>query len=159
VLDIDGVMTDGRFGYDGECEIKFFHARDGHGIKMAKRAGLAIGALSGRSSPANRARGRELEFDFLLEAKKNKREAFLELLASFNLKSEECLCIGDDLVDIPIMRMAGVAVTVADAPAEMDRVADFRTTRPGGHGAVREMLEWLLKEQGKWDSLVERYWN
>jgi 3-deoxy-D-manno-octulosonate 8-phosphate phosphatase (KDO 8-P phosphatase) len=152
-------MTDGRFGYDGEREVKFFHARDGHGIKMAKRTGMKIGALSGRSSPANRARSQELEFDFLLEGRKNKREAFLELLASLHMTPEQCLCMGDDLVDIPIMRMAGVAVTVADAPGEMDRVADFRTTRPGGHGAVREMLEWILKEQGKWESLVERYWT
>ena len=157
ILDIDGVMTDGRFGYDGEREIKFFHARDGHGIKLARRAGLKVGALSGRASEANRKRAAELDFDFLYEGKKVKKEAFVVLLDEHNLAAEECLFIGDDLVDIPVMKMVGVAVAVADASEDMDMVAHFRTVRPGGHGAVRETLEWLLKEQGKWDQLVQRY--
>jgi len=157
VLDIDGVLTDGMLGYDGQTETKFFHVRDGHGLKMAMRTGLLVGALSGRSAPANRVRAAELEFDFLYEGKKDKREAFKILLKEQHLQAEECLYIGDDVVDIPILRQVGIGVTVADAPAVMDQYVHFRTKLPGGHGAVREVVERLLQEQGKWDKLMERY--
>lgn len=157
VLDIDGVLTDGRIGYDGDNEIKFFHVRDGHGIKLASRAGLKVGALSGRKAAANRQRADELGFDFLYEGEKNKAEAFQRLLDDQKLNAEECLYIGDDVVDIPVMRQCGIAVAVADGVAELDDYCDFRTTLPGGGGAVREMIEWLLRGQGKWASLMERY--
>jgi len=157
VLDIDGVLTDGLLGYDGQTEIKFFHVRDGHGLKMAMRTGLLVGALSGRSAAANRVRAAELEFDFLYEGKKDKKEAFKVLLQEQRLKAEECLYIGDDVVDIPILRQVGVGVTVADAPEYMDKYVHFRTKLPGGHGAVREVVDRLLQEQGKWDKLMERY--
>ncbi len=158
VLDIDGVLTDGRFGYDGsEHEIKFFHARDGHGIKLAMRSGLKVGALSGRASSANRKRAEELGFSFLYEGKKDKQKAFKILLDENNLKSEEVLYIGDDLVDIPVLREVGVAVAVNDAPGYLDEFCDFRTALPGGHGAVREVIEILLKEQNKWDILIQKY--
>lgn len=157
VLDIDGVLTDGRVGYGETDEIKFFHVRDGHGLKMAKRAGLKVGALSGRSAGANRRRAKELDFDFFYEGQKDKKSAFQKLLEDNGLSGRECLYMGDDVVDIPPMRASGIAVTVADAPADMDRFVDMRTKLPGGHGAVREIVEWLLKEQGKWDSLMARY--
>ena len=157
VLDIDGVLTDGMLGYGDHDEIKFFHVRDGHGIKLAMRAGLKIGALSGRAAEANRRRAEELGFDFIYEGEKNKREAFQRLLAEQQLTAEVCLYIGDDVVDIPVMRRAGLAATVADAPEELDSYCDLRAKLPGGRGAVREILEWLLKEQGKWDDLMQRY--
>lgn len=157
VLDIDGVLTDGRITYLGEDEAKSFHVRDGHGLKLARRAGLRVGALSGRSCAANRRRAAELEFDFLYEGKKDKRAAFAELLVEQGLQAEECLAVGDDVVDLPMLRAAGVAVAVADASADLDAVCDFRTTLPGGHGAVREIVEWLLKETGRWAELVQRY--
>ena len=158
VLDIDGVLTDGRFGYDGsENEIKFFHARDGHGIKLAMRSGLKVGALSGRASSANRKRAEELGFTFLYEGEKDKQAAFKILLEENNLKSEEVLYIGDDLVDIPVFREVGIAVVVNDAPGYLDEFCDFRTTLPGGHGAVREVIEILLKEQNRWDTLIQKY--
>ncbi len=157
VLDIDGVLTDGRIGYEGPQEIKFFHVRDGHGLKLAMRAGIKVGILSGRSSEANRVRVRELGLDFLYEGKKDKKAAFDELLREQGLKAEECLYIGDDVVDIPVLRRAGVAVTVGDAPEMMDEHCHFRTKAAGGCGAVREAVELLLKRQGKWDQLMERY--
>jgi len=158
VLDIDGVLTDGRFGYDGgEDEIKFFHARDGHGIKLALRLGMNVGALSGRGSRANRKRAKELGFSFLYENEKDKKSAFLKLLKEVNVTPEECLYIGDDVIDIPPMKIAGVAVTVADAPDYMDQICDIRTTLKGGHGAVREIIEILLKEQNKWAQITEKY--
>jgi 3-deoxy-D-manno-octulosonate 8-phosphate phosphatase (KDO 8-P phosphatase) len=159
VLDIDGVLTDGRIGYGtgSDEEIKFFHVRDGHGLRMASRAGLKLGILSGRASKANRVRATELNLDFVYEDVKDKRAGFKLLLQERGLTADEVLYIGDDLVDVPPMRECGVAVAVADGVAELDSVADFRTKAPGGHGAVRETVEWLLKEQGKWDSLLERY--
>ena len=157
VLDIDGILTDGRSGYDGDREIKFFHVRDGHGIKLAQRAGLKVGALSGRRAEANRQRAAELGFAFLYEGEKDKRQAFEKLLAEQQLKPEECLYIGDDVVDLPVMRRAGIAVTVADAPDYMDRAAAWRTRLPGGRGAVREVIDELLRRQQAWDKLMERY--
>jgi 3-deoxy-D-manno-octulosonate 8-phosphate phosphatase (KDO 8-P phosphatase) len=157
VLDIDGVLTDGRITYVGGEEAKSFHVRDGHGLKLAKRAGLRVGALSGRSCEANRRRAAELEFDFLYEGKKDKGAAFAELLAEQGLQAEACLAVGDDVVDLPVLRAAGIGVVVADAPAEMDAFCDFRTTLPGGHGAVREIVEWLLKETDRWENLMQRY--
>jgi 3-deoxy-D-manno-octulosonate 8-phosphate phosphatase (KDO 8-P phosphatase) len=157
VLDIDGVLTDGRLFFVGATEGKAFHARDGHGLRLAQRAGFKIGAISGRSCEASRHRAADLEFDFLYEGAKDKAAAFAKLLAEHGLQAEECLAVGDDVVDLPVLRAAGIAVAVADAPPEMDAVCDFRTTLPGGGGAVREIVEWLLKETGKWDEIMRRY--
>jgi YrbI family 3-deoxy-D-manno-octulosonate 8-phosphate phosphatase len=157
LLDIDGVLTDCRVGYHNDDEVKFFHVRDGHGIKLAIRAGIIVGAVSGRSAAANKRRANELGFSFLYESQKDKREAFAKLLEDFSLTPEECLYIGDDVIDIPIMRKVGIAVTVADAPEYIEKFCDFRTKVKGGYGAVREVIDWLLMEQGKWDDLMVRY--
>ncbi|MEI8245006.1 MAG: HAD hydrolase family protein [Lentisphaerota bacterium] len=157
VLDIDGVLTDGRLGYSAGDEIKFFHARDGHGIKMAIRGGLLVGVLSGRVAESNRKRAKELGFSFFYEGQKDKRKAFELLLKEQNLKADECLYMGDDVVDLPPMLKSGIAVTVADAPEYMDKYCDFRTVKGGGQGAVREVIDWLLMKQGKWDQQMERY--
>lgn len=161
VLDIDGVLTDGRIGYGGGQggEIKFFHVRDGHGIKMAARAGLKVGVLSGRESEANRKRSEELGFDFLYQNCKNKAEGFEKLLSEQGLKAEECLYIGDDLVDLPVMFKAGLAVAVADGCPELDAAADYRTKAKGGCGAVREAVEWVLKGKNVWQDLIAKYYS
>lgn len=157
VLDIDGVMTDGKMGFSANDEIKFFNSRDGHGIKMAIRAGLKVGVLSGRSCNANRKRVKELNLDFAYENSKDKKATFEQLLAENSLKADECLYMGDDVVDIPLLKYCGIGVTVADAFTYMDEFADFRTVKSGGDGAVREVIDWLLQEQGKWDQQMERY--
>ena len=159
VLDIDGILTDGRIGYGTGSpeEIKFFHVRDGHGIKLAMRAGVMVGVLSGRKSAANARRAEELGFNFVYENKKDKLTAFNELLAEQNLAAEECLYMGDDVVDLPVMRLAGIAATVADAPVYMDEGADFRTQHNGGQGAIREVVDELLMQSGKWAAVMERY--
>lgn len=157
VLDIDGVLTDGRFGYSSGDEIKFFNAADGHGIKMALRGGLLVGVLSGRSCEANRKRIKELGMSFAYENCKDKRAGFAVLLEENGLKADECLYVGDDVVDIPVLRQAGIGVTVAGAEEYMDEYCDFRTKRGGGHGAVREVIDWLLHKQGKWAREMERY--
>ncbi len=158
ILDIDGVLTDGRVGYsETEHEIKFFDVKDGHGIKLLIRAGLRVGLFSGRESKANRRRAEELGIHFIYQNEKNKREAFARLLNDQDLNAEECLYMGDDLVDIPVLRRAGMGVAVGDATADTKQAADWVTQANGGHGAVREVAEWLLKAQGKWDGLIQRY--
>lgn len=159
VLDIDGILTDGRIGYGTGSpeEIKFFHVRDGHGIKLAMRAGLLVGVLSGRKSAANNRRAEELGLSFVYEGKKNKLEAFEELLAEQKLQADEVLYMGDDTIDLPVMRVAGIAATVADAPCYMDTAADIRTQHNGGQGAVREVIDRLLMESGKWRDVMARY--
>ena len=160
ILDVDGVLTDGRIGSrDNGDEIKFFDVKDGHGIVLARRAGLKVGILSGRKSKANAVRAAELKLDFFYEGCLNKNEGLTHLLESEGLKPEECMYIGDDLVDAPPMARCGVAVAVGDGVPELDALADFRVKAPGGRGAVREAVEVLLKEQGKWSKLLERYFG
>lgn len=160
VLDVDGVLTDGRIGYrDNGDEIKFFHVRDGHGLKLAQRAGLKVGILSGRKSKANATRAAELKMDFLYEDCKDKDAGFTRLLEEQQLLPEQCMYIGDDVVDARPMARCGLAVAVGDAVPELNAVADLRTKAEGGRGAVREAVEFLLKEQGKWSKLMERYFG
>jgi 3-deoxy-D-manno-octulosonate 8-phosphate phosphatase (KDO 8-P phosphatase) len=158
VLDIDGVLTDGSIGYnENSNEIKFFNVRDGLGITLARRAGLLVGILSGRSSLANRTRAKELKLDFLYEKKMNKNEAFSQLLEDNNLKADECLYIGDDLIDIPPVKRAGIGVAVGDASDDLVKYCDLKAKAFGGKGAVREIIEWLLKEQSKWENIITKY--
>ena len=157
VLDVDGVLTDGRVGYDGERKIKFFNYRDGHWMKLAIRAGILVGMLSGAQSPANAQRADELGLSFLREGVKDKLAGFEQLVSELHLAPEECLYMGDDVIDMPPMRRAGVAVAVRDAVPELDEVADWRTKTPGGHGAVCEVVHELLAAQGKLDALLEHY--
>ncbi len=157
-LDIDGVLTDGRIGYGGgDGEIKFFDVKDGLGIKLLQRAGIRVGVLSGRASQANRNRIAELGLDFAIEGCHDKGAALEELAARLGLETGAILFVGDDLVDLPAMGRAGVAVAVADAVAEVRQNAGLVTSRGGGRGAVRETAEWLLREQGKWDDLLHHY--
>lgn len=159
ILDVDGVLTDGRIGYGGGSadEIKFFDVKDGHGIKLLLRAGLQVGILSGRVSKANATRAAELGLSFLVEGAKDKLAAFSTLLAERNLSAAECLYVGDDLIDLPVMRRCGLAAAVADAVPEVKAAAAWVTQAPGGRGAVREIADRLLKAQQKWDALVQRY--
>lgn len=157
ICDIDGVLTDGRVGYGAEDFLKFFHYRDGHWLKLAMRAGMMVGWLSGRKSRANTLRACELGITFLKENCTDKLSSFEEILKEYRLLPEECLYIGDDVIDLPVMRRCGIAVAVADAVPELDEVADFRTAAPGGHGAVCEVMHKLLAGQGKLDEILERY--
>ncbi len=157
VLDVDGVLTDGSVGYSSGEEIKFFNVKDGLGIKLAQKAGLKVGIISGRSSQANKIRAKELGLDFLYEGKRNKGIAFDSLLKEYNLIEDECLYIGDDLIDVPILKRTGVAVIVGDACNGMDDFCDIRTKLFGGRGAIRETIEILLQAQNKWDSVISQY--
>jgi len=160
ILDVDGVLTDGRLGYSGSgAPLKFFHVRDGHAMKMALRYGLLVGILSGRDDAATHARAQELGLSFCYTGQKVKTEALTRLLAAHQLQVEECAYVGDDVVDIPVLRRVGLAVCVADADPEVVPHVHWQTTLAGGQGAVREVIFRLLREQGKWDEAMARYLN
>ncbi len=161
ILDVDGVLTDGTFGYTSnpDEEIKFFNAKDGHAMKMLMRAGLKLGVISGRESAANRKRFAELGLTFFYEKQHDKLKCFNEMLPEYGITAEECLYVGDDVIDLPLVMRCGVGVAVADAVPELIERADLITQAIGGKGAVREVIVWLLKEQGLWDGLMERYYR
>ncbi len=158
LMDCDGVLTDGRIMLTGESdEQKSFHTHDGHGLVLLHRAGLRSGIISGRTSPVVERRARELGIHFLHQGSLDKIKEFELVLSEADVKSEEVAYVGDDVVDIPLMMRAGLAVAVADAVEETRAAAHYVTERAGGHGAVREVAELILKAQGRWANLMRRY--
>ena len=155
VLDVDGVLTDGSIVYsDSGEEFKRFHVRDGSAIKLWQRAGHAVAFLSGRSSAAVSRRAAELGVTLVLQGRADKSAALDEILAACGMTASETCAVGDDLQDLPVLTRAGVAVAVADACPEVRAAADYVTMTPGGSGAVREVVEHLLKLQGRWAGLA-----
>ena len=155
LLDVDGVLTDGAIIYaDNGVELKRFHVRDGSGLKLWRLAGKRAAIVSGRSSPVVEKRAAELGIALVLQGRGEKLPAFEALLAETGLRPEQVCAVGDDLPDLPILLRAGLAVAVADACPEVRAAADYITAVPGGHGAVRDAIEWLLKLQGKWEPLL-----
>jgi 3-deoxy-D-manno-octulosonate 8-phosphate phosphatase (KDO 8-P phosphatase) len=158
LMDCDGVLTDGRLTLlaDGD-EQKTFHARDGQGISLFHRAGLKTGIISGRTSSAVERRARELGMTYVRQDVHGKLKVLEEFLAEARLSAVECAFVGDDLPDIPVMQRVGLAVAVADAVDETKNAAHYVTAHKGGRGAVREVTELILKAQGRWEELMERY--
>jgi 3-deoxy-D-manno-octulosonate 8-phosphate phosphatase (KDO 8-P phosphatase) len=155
ILDIDGVLTDGRLYFDAKGEtLKVFHVRDGHGIKMAQRGGLEVALVSGRRSDAAFHRARELGISRFYEGVRDKAAILEELLAALDLTPPEVAAVGDELVDLPLFHRVGLGVAVADAVPEVRAAAHWVTSLPGGRGAVREVCDLLLKAQGKWEELM-----
>jgi len=160
VFDVDGVLTDGKITFgSGGLEIKSFHVRDGHGIKIAKRFGLEVALVTGRTSEVVVRRAEDLGITRVYQGVWDKKPVLAELLDCLNLRPEQVAVVGDDVVDIPLLRRAGVGVAVADAAAEVRMAADYVTKQRGGHGAAREMIEVVLKAQGKWDDALARYYE
>jgi 3-deoxy-D-manno-octulosonate 8-phosphate phosphatase (KDO 8-P phosphatase) len=146
VLDVDGVLTDGRLFYGARGEsLKTFHVRDGHGIKQVAAAGITVAIISGRKSAAVARRARELGIRHVTQGASDKLAALTRLARARSVSFEQCACVGDDTPDAPILQAAGIAIAVSDAHADALAVADLVTTRPGGHGAVREVCDWLLE--------------
>ncbi len=145
ILDVDGVLTDGRLWFSARGEaLKAFHVRDGHGIRQLQRAGLLVAIISGRSSPAVLQRARELGIRHVMQGAADKAVALQALLRRLKLPASACACVGDDTPDVPVMRAVAVAFAVADAHEDA-RAAAHRVTRlGGGQGAVREVCDWLL---------------
>jgi 3-deoxy-D-manno-octulosonate 8-phosphate phosphatase (KDO 8-P phosphatase) len=160
LMDCDGVLTDGMVTLlDGGDEQKAFNVRDGHGLVLLHRAGLRSGIISGRSSRLVTRRALELGMDpeLVRQGTHDKIKDFKELLAVAKVQEHEVAFIGDDVTDIPLMRRAELAIAVADAVPETLSVAHYVTHAPGGHGAVREVTELILKAQGHWNTLMQRY--
>ena len=158
ITDVDGVLTDGTIiiGGDG-TESKKFNLLDGHGIKMWHRAGLATAFISGRDTPATSIRASQLNVNYVFQGCKKKLPAFEELLEKAGLSENQVAYIGDDLMDLPLVKRAGLGVAVAGSASELKDVADYVTTAQGGDGAVREVIEYILKDTGKWQELIQRY--
>src|SRR5207248_6604147 len=148
LLDVDGVLTDGGIVYaDDGTELKRFHVRDGSGLKLWQLAGRRAAIVSGRNSPAVARRAAELGVAPVLQGRADKLAAFEALLAETGLRPEQVCAVGDDLPDLPVLRRCGLAVAVADACPEVRAAADHVTAVGGGHGAVRDAVEWLLRLQ------------
>ena len=145
VLDVDGVLTDGRLHYDADGrESKSFHVRDGFGMKQAMRAGIAIAVISGRRSGAAAARMTELGIPHVLLGHEDKVAAFQDLLARLGIPADETACVGDDLPDLALLESCGLGIAVADAHPSVRAGAHWITDKPGGCGAVREVCDLLV---------------
>jgi 3-deoxy-D-manno-octulosonate 8-phosphate phosphatase (KDO 8-P phosphatase) len=160
LLDVDGVMTDGRIIYDSDGgETKAFDVKDGHGLKLVQRAGIQVGIITGRQSTIVDRRAAELGIELVYQGAKDKQLPFREILQKLALEPGEVAYAGDDIVDLPVMRQVGFAATVADAMDEVKAAAHMVTRRAGGRGAVREICDHLLKESGHWTAVTRRYFE
>ncbi|MFN3975677.1 MAG: KdsC family phosphatase [Aquificaceae bacterium] len=158
VLDVDGVLTDGRLYYTSKGEeIKVFNVKDGFGIKMAQMAGIKVGVISGRESQALRKRLEELGIEEAYLGFNEKLAVLEDMLKRLYLSFEEVAFIGDDYVDLPILKRVGFPMVVCDAPEELRSYALYTTKARGGEGAVREAIEFLLKLRGQWEEVIKRY--
>jgi len=158
VMDVDGVLTDGTLIINGDgSESKSFNSLDGHGIRMWQRIGLKVAIISGRASEPTKLRAEQLQIEYIFQDCHHKLTVFKELLEQVGLSPEKVAYIGDDVTDLPVIRYAGFGVTVANAVDEVKQHADYITTRPGGSGAVREVIEYILKKSNRWQQLMARY--
>lgn len=162
LMDVDGVLTDGKIffipdGSGGLVESKAFHVTDGAGIALARRAGLRTGLVSRRSSPVVAARARELGIDEVHLGVPDKAPVVERIAAEAGIVLEETAYLGDDIVDLPALMRVGFPVAVANAAPEVRAHAAYVTAARGGHGAVRETVELILRAQGKWDDLIAEF--
>jgi 3-deoxy-D-manno-octulosonate 8-phosphate phosphatase (KDO 8-P phosphatase) len=158
ITDIDGVMTDGRIVYSiyGD-ELKFFDVTDGFGIALLNRAGIKTAIITAKKSKIVKMRGRDMKVARVYAGFADKLVPFNDALKRFKVAPEEVCFIGDDLIDLPVLRKVGFAVSVPQAVEEVKVAAHFVTTRPGGRGAVREICDLILKSQDKWGEVTKKY--
>ncbi len=158
VIDVDGVLTDGRIVYaDYGDELKFFDVQDGAGLVFWNRVGLKSAVITARKSRLVKRRAKELRVDFLAQGRLEKVPAYEEMLKQLGVRDEQVCAIGDDLMELPLLRRAGLAVAVPNAVEEVKQASAYVTRRFGGHGAVREVVELILKSKGLWDKVLEHY--
>jgi 3-deoxy-D-manno-octulosonate 8-phosphate phosphatase (KDO 8-P phosphatase) len=158
ILDVDGVMTDGRIIMDNEGrELKNFDVRDGHGIKILQRYGIKVAILTGRKSKVVDYRAKDLEIRDVYQGALNKKEVFGRILKKHKLSASAVAFLGDDIVDIPVLKSVGFSAAVADAIDVVKKSVDYVTGHKGGHGAVREICEMILQAQGKWPEIAAKY--
>ena len=158
IFDVDGVLTDGGIyiGVDGEL-YKSFYCRDGLAISLARRCDLKTAIITGRSSKQVTRRAEDLSIDAVWQGCDDKRGAYRELKQKFDLRDEDICYVGDDLIDLPVMVQVGLAAAVGDAAPEVRARAHIVTDFPGGRGAVRQVIEFILTAQGHWAAIVEDY--
>jgi 3-deoxy-D-manno-octulosonate 8-phosphate phosphatase (KDO 8-P phosphatase) len=158
VFDVDGVLTDGSLflGDDGQ-EYKAFHSRDGHGMKMLQRTGVGIAVITGRTSQVVRHRMENLGVKHVFQGREPKLPAFEQLLERLELTTQQAAFVGDDVVDLPLMRRCGLAIAVADAHPLVQRHAHWQTHQGGGRGAAREVCELIMEAQGTLDGQLRAY--
>lgn len=158
ILDVDGVLTDGSIILDDTGnELKVFYVRDGHGIKMLSRIGVKVAIITGRYSKVVERRAHELGITEIYQRCHIKSVAYEDLKEKLNVFDKEIAYIGDDIVDISIMKKVGLPIAVADSTEETKAAALLITANPGGRGAVREVCDLILKAKGKWDDLMDEY--
>lgn len=158
VFDVDGVLTDGSlYLQDDGQEVKAFYSLDGHGIKMLKRSGVELAIITGRTSELMRHRARNLNIQHLYQGAEDKLHAYERMLGELGYRPEHVGAIGDDVVDLPVMRRAVFSVTVPSAPALVRQYAHYTTRLPGGRGAVRELCELIMRAQGTLDAQLAPY--
>lgn len=156
--DVDGVLTDGGILFNNQgVETKQFHIRDGLGIKLWQKAGFKFGVLSARTSHIVKVRAAELGVDLVRQGFENKLPVGKKVLAELELQPEQVCHIGDDLTDLSLLQHVGLSVAVADAAAEIREAAHYVTALPGGRGAVREVIELVLKAKNRWEDLIRNY--
>lgn len=158
IFDVDGVLTDGKIVYDDRgVESKMFDVRDGHGIKLLMRSGVEIAIITARQSRVVEHRAANLGIELVYQGAKDKLKAFDEILDRLKLAPDQAAYMGDDIIDLPVMKRSGFSATVPDAADEVRERADYVSKKPGGGGAAREVCELILKAQDKWEEALSPY--
>jgi len=158
IFDVDGVLTDGRlYVTDGGEEIKAFHSRDGHGMKMLQGTGVHVGIITGRTSNIVTHRMNELGIEHVYQGKKDKYPAFIQLIEKLALSPEAVAYVGDDVVDLPVMKHVGLAIAVQDAHDWVKKHSHWQTPNNGGRGAARDVCELIMEAQGNLSAELEKY--
>ena len=158
ILDVDGVLTDGRLFFDDQGkEYKCFHARDGHGIKLLRQTGVEVAVISGRQSNSVALRMKNLGVETVYQGHENKIAAFNEIIQKMSIEPAQIAHVGDDLLDLPIMTRVGLSIAVNDANNSVKEVADWCTQTPGGLGAVREICDFIMQAQGTFEAVLKSY--
>lgn len=158
LIDVDGVLTDGRIIFaDYGDELKCFDVQDGAGLVFWNRMGLKSAIITARKTRLLKRRAKEMRVDVLAQGRLVKLPTYERLLKRFRVSDAQVCAMGDDLMELPILRRVGLAVAVPNAVSEIKRVSHYVTQRPGGRGAVREVIDLILKAKGLWDTLMQRY--
>ena len=158
ILDVDGVLTDGRLFFDDKGkEYKCFHARDGLGINLLRQTGVEIAVISGRKSNSVTLRMKNLGVKYVFQGHENKVAAFNDIIRSLSIQPEQAAHVGDDLLDLPIMKRVGLSIAVNDANDSVKEYADWCTKTPGGQGAVREVCDFIMRSQGTFEGMLKSY--
>lgn len=158
ILDVDGVMTDGGIIMDSQGnELKKFNVRDGHGLKLIQRYGIKVAILTGRKSKVVEYRAKDLDIKDVYQKVFNKKEVFEKILVKHKLSANEVAYMGDDIIDIPVLKRVGFSAAVADAVDVVKKSVDYVAKNNGGNGAVREICEMILEAQGKWQEIAAKY--